>query len=236
MGEFIAGAPQGSPLLQQARLTALERLDLVEIVLELESDGRIVLQNRAVGTQKLQNIGAEGAIFLRDELACLAYKERRARRDLGLRIAGEQLVEFDEAIDEIEGNLRAEHRVLGTADARRRFEDRQTRLLDTEIDGFSYRQIVVVRVLRKRRQPAQTDVVKAIGHRTNADARRQVGKKLSGIVTLRPETDLPPGRALQFFIRKHSGTSWRTMPSVRRHPDGPALFRRPHPKNPRAER
>ena len=164
MRQFVAGAPQRTPLLQQPRLAALECLDLIEIVLEVHRDRRIGFQDRAVGAQQSENVGAESAIFLRHELTGLADEEWRARGDLRLRVAREELVELDEAIDEIERHLRSEDRAFGTANARGGFENRQSRLLDAEVDGLADFEMVVVRMLGERGQAAQADVMQAGKH------------------------------------------------------------------------
>ena len=226
-GEIVASAPQRAPLLDQARLAGLECLDLVEAVVELVCNRGVGFQHHAIGAQQLERVAAEGAIFHRHQLHRLRREGRRTRRDLRLGVAGQELVELDEAVDEVEGDLGTEHRALGAADARGTFEDRQTGLLNAERDRLAHFRHVVMAQLGQRRQAAETDVVQTVCGGTHAHTRRERGKHAAGIVTRRAKANLAPGRTLQLFIRKHNGTSWRTTTPSQGTPPAPVFFRTP---------
>ena len=67
--QIIAGAPQGTPMLDQARFAGLIGAFQIEIALELPRQNHVLVEKIAIRAQQLQKIGAEDAIFLRHQLA-----------------------------------------------------------------------------------------------------------------------------------------------------------------------
>ena len=98
------------------------------------------------------------------------------QRDLRLNVPRQQLLEFDEAVDEGEGHLGSEHGVLAPADARIDLEDRVTGLLDGDRNDLADLRNILGRLIADDRDAAKADVVKLMQRGLHPDARREVRK------------------------------------------------------------
>ena len=163
-------------MLNKPRLAGFEYAPMIEIPGEFRRYRHIGIEYRAITSEQRQHVRAEGTVILRHERS--RTRERGARRDLGLRIASEELVELDEAVDEVEGDLRAEDRVFRPAHIRVGLEDRQARLLDAEPHRLADAQLIVTRFLRDGGNAAKTDIVNLVGSRADAKPWRSVGKRV----------------------------------------------------------
>src|SRR6185436_15420531 len=125
-----------------------------------------------IGAEKFENIGAKNAIVLWHDLVGLAAEERRLYRNLRLHIARQELLEFNEAIDKTERDLRAKHRVFAPTNACVAFKDRIARLLNGEGHDLADIGNVLGRLSTDDRHSAETDVVQLMKCGSNPHARR----------------------------------------------------------------
>ena len=106
-------------LLDQPRFAGLEGAVEIEAAVELLRQIDVLVEKDAIASAGAPSTSAQNsAVFLRHELTGLAVEERGLQRDLRLHIARQELLEFDEAVDESERDLRTEHGVFAAADAR----------------------------------------------------------------------------------------------------------------------
>src|SRR5262249_9652191 len=116
----------------------------------------------------------------------------------------QQLLEFDEPVDERERHLRPEYRVLAATDARVDFEDRVSGLLERKWDDLADLRNILGRLTAYDRDAAETDVVQLMQRRIHSNARREMRKQFASFITRCAEPDLPASRTPQLFVREHA--------------------------------
>jgi hypothetical protein len=191
-------------LLDQARLAGVIGAVAVEIAAEAFGERIVLVEHRTIAAQKAQHVGTEQPIVLRHQMAVLETGIRRAQRDLRLRVAAEQFVELDEAVDEIERQLGAEDALFLAADPGVTLENGQSRLLNGQRDDLAdIRQLLGV-LIADRGEPAEADVLKLMDACPHAHARRALRKQLSRLIARRPIPNFSAAGALELLIREHT--------------------------------